>query len=367
VRTLVLSDLHLGGRRGRDVLRRPGPLAALCARLAGVDRLVLLGDVVELRHGPRHEALAAAEGPLRAIGSALDPAAEVVLVAGNHDHPVIAPWLAARAADAPPPRLALEERPGPGASPLAARLAGWLGAERTTVAYPGVWLREDVYAHHGHYLDRLTTLPTMERLACGAMSRIVGRVPERGATPDDFEAALGPIYAWIDNIANQPAGAGWGADRQSTSARAWLALAGDGTRPWRTRALGALVPVAVGAINRAGAGPVRSELSGPELRRASLRAMGDVVRALDVRAAYVVFGHTHRAGPLPGDDRHEWTVAGAGAGGTRLVNPGCWVDEPLFAAGGGPDHPYWAGRGVVVDDDGSPPRLERLVEDLGPA
>jgi len=103
---------------------------------------------------------------------------------------------------------------------------------------------------------------------------------------------------------------------------------------------------------------VRSELSGPELRRACLRAMGDVVRALDVRAAHVIFGHTHRAGPLPGDELHEW----GGGGAPRLMNAGCWVDEPLFSVGG-PGNPYWAGRGVVVPAVG-PPVLERIVEDL---
>ncbi len=42
------------------MLRRPELRAPLLAELADVDRLVLLGDVLELRHGPPHEALAAA-------------------------------------------------------------------------------------------------------------------------------------------------------------------------------------------------------------------------------------------------------------------------------------------------------------------
>ena len=357
MRTLVLSDLHLGHRRDADVLRRPPVLSALRERLDGVDRLVLLGDVVELRHGPRHQAMDAAEPVLRALGDALAPGAEIVLLAGNHDHAMVAPWLSARAEDAPPPPLALEERPGPGASALTRRLAELLGAHRTDVAYPGVWLRPDVYATHGHYLDRLTTIPTIERLAAGVMNRVLGRVPARGATPDDFEAGLGPIYAWLDNVANQPAGAGWGASRQSTSAKAWVMLAGDGRRPLGARALSAALPLGILTINRLGLGPVRGGLSAERLRQANLEAMGEVVRALGIAAPYVVFGHTHRAGPLPGDAPAEWA-----AGPTRLVNGGCWVDEPVFATGG-PDNPYWAGRGVVVEDDG-PPRVERLVADL---
>ena len=56
-RTLIVSDLHLGGLSGVDLLRRPQLRASLLAELDGVDRLVLLGDVLELRHGPPHEAL----------------------------------------------------------------------------------------------------------------------------------------------------------------------------------------------------------------------------------------------------------------------------------------------------------------------
>jgi hypothetical protein len=43
VRTLVISDLHLGSRNGVDVLRRPAARDALLEALDGVDRLVLLG------------------------------------------------------------------------------------------------------------------------------------------------------------------------------------------------------------------------------------------------------------------------------------------------------------------------------------
>ena len=73
MRTLVISDLHLGVRTGVDVLARPEALGVLCERLDGVDRLVLLGDTLELRHGPARDALARAEPAMRAIGDALGP------------------------------------------------------------------------------------------------------------------------------------------------------------------------------------------------------------------------------------------------------------------------------------------------------
>ncbi|MCW2958463.1 MAG: hypothetical protein JWP18_1266, partial [Solirubrobacterales bacterium] len=80
--TLVVGDLHLGSRRGTDVLRRPGPLAQFCERLQGVERLVLLGDSVELRHGPARDALAISEPVFAAFGEALGEGGEIVLVAG---------------------------------------------------------------------------------------------------------------------------------------------------------------------------------------------------------------------------------------------------------------------------------------------
>ena len=311
--TLVISDLHLGSRRPVDILRRPEPLAALCERLSGVERLVLLGDVVELRQGPMREALAAAREPLEAIGAALPRGAEVVIVPGNHDHALISPWLRDRALREAAPPLGLETRAAAvEASPAAALLAGWLsaGRRRRTVelAYPGVWLRDDVWATHGHYLDRLITVPTFERLAAGGMARVVGRLPEHGATAEDFEAGLAPMYAWLDALANSPAAGGrWAVG--APTAKTWALLSGDGRAPLRGRALAALLPLGIAGINRAGLGPVRAELSSDELRRANAAAILGVVGALGVAARHVVFGHTHCAGPLPWMDRAEWRSA----------------------------------------------------------
>jgi len=90
-----------------DVLRREQALAALLPDVFRCDRLVLLGDVLELRQRPAREALSAAEPVLREIGAALGPASEAVIVPGNHDHHLAAAWLARRARDAEPPPLGL--------------------------------------------------------------------------------------------------------------------------------------------------------------------------------------------------------------------------------------------------------------------
>ena len=54
------------------------------------------------------------------------------------------------------------------------------------------------------------------------------------------------------------------------------------------------------------------------------------------------------AGPLDGDDRARW------AGPPRIVNTGCWVNEPVLLARSKPPHPYWPGGCVRIGDDGVP-------------
>src|SRR5439155_1226569 len=107
-----------------------------------------------------------------------------------------------------PQRLGLEQRVAPArASWAAARRAAWLGEGATTVAYPGLWLREDVYATHGHLLDLFSTIPTFERIGAAITSRVVGGDLPDEATVDDFLARLEPVYAWVDAMARHtPAG-----------------------------------------------------------------------------------------------------------------------------------------------------------------
>jgi hypothetical protein len=95
-----------------------------------------------------------------------------------------------------------------------------------------------------------------------------------------------------------------------------------------------------------------------ELRRAGLSAMGEVAARLELGDAYVVFGHTHRAGPLPGDEQHEWR----GRQGARLVNTGSWTYSSIFLTAKPGESPYWPGVCVLVDDDG-PPIIRRLLQD----
>ena len=355
MRTLVVSDLHLGARTGVDVLRRPAARGALLERLASVDRLVLLGDTLELRHGPLREALAAARPVLQAIGAAM-AGGGVLLVAGNHDHRLLAPWLEGRGDGGRPPPLGLEERPGTAATPAVAEVAAMLAPATVDVAYPGVWLADGVYATHGHYVDRHSTVPSFERLAAGALGRVLGDRPEDISAPDDYEIVLAPLYALLDAIAARSPD-GRGPSHANASTRAWRALAGDGRRPLRRTLLAGAFPLGVRALNRTGLGPFRADLSGPELRRAGLRAMHEVVARLGIDARHVIFGHTHRAGPLAGDDPADWALPG----GARLHNSGSWVLERAWTRDGAAS-PYWPGGAVEIDDRGEP-RHVRLLDD----
>lgn len=371
MRTLIVSDLHLGSISESDLLRRPELRASLLDALQDVDRLVLLGDVLELRHGPLREAMDAARPFFEDLGRALGDR-ELVITAGNHDHALIEPWLSARGAEVDPGPLRVEQLLDPAdVSPALARIAAWAAPARTTVAYPGLWVRPDVYATHGHYLDSHLTVPTLERLSVGLMSRLLGKPAAKFAGAGDYEAMGAPVFAWRDVVARdtRPGAALNG----MATVSAWRALGGgseDGRgaagarhgvprRLWRHlrgRALVAGFPLAVAVLNRAGLGPLKANISGKELRRAGLAAMGEVAERLGLGDAYVVFGHTHRAGPFPRDHAEEWR----GPGGARLVNSGSWTYAAIFLDTAGPANPYWPGTAVLVGEHG-PPQVLRLL------
>lgn len=335
------------------MVRQSGAAAALFAALDGIDRLVLLGDALELRNQSVADALAASEPFFRALGDALD-GRQLVIVPGNHDHALVARWHARRGEP-----LELEQRMAPKkASDLAAALAAQLGrGAEVEFAYPGLWLREDIYAMHGNYLDVHTTMPTFERIAIATSGRVALGGPRRWNdvhSAEDYEALLSPVYAWMQAAAQTGrtgAGPGGGA-----AIDVWRMLSAPSLAGLRSYALAAGFPVAVGALNAAGLGPLRSQISGEELRRAGLRAMSEVVERLRIPARHVVFGHTHRAGVLEGDEAAEWLTPN----GVQLHNPGSWVYSRTFLGSGDPSSPYWPGGAVLIDDDG-PPELLRLL------
>jgi hypothetical protein len=355
VATAIVSDLHLGTVSGADLARRAPGLERLLAVAEEAERIVFLGDLLELRERPTAAVLADVAPVLAALGE-VTAGKRVTLVPGNHDHQLVAPALEReRLAGASALDVAGERPPRPGE--LAARVAALMPRSELTVSYPGVWLRDDVYATHGHYLDAHLTVPRVECLVAAAMERLGTRLgPDGPRSAADYEAIFAPMYALSHAIA-QNASARPALRRNNLSRHVWtLATNGGASRSERLR--GALVgrvaiPAAVAALNATGLGPFNPELSGEELRRAGLEAMGEVARRLGVDGAHVVFGHTHRAGPLPAaDERDGWALPGGG----RLTNVGSWIDEDVFVDGDGAANPYWPGRVGWLDDEG-PPRL----------
>jgi hypothetical protein len=356
-RTLVVSDLHLGSRSGSDVLRRDGVVEALLDALDGVDRLVLLGDTLELRQGRTPVVLERSRAVLERLGAVLAPRS-VVIVPGNHDHALLGSWLERRGGDP----LTLEQRCAPAQASFAAEaIAAMLAPAQVEVAYPGLWLADGVYAMHGHYLDVHMTLPTIERLAVAISGRVSldgGRRWDDVRAPEDYEAVVGPVYAWAHAAAQsgRPSLTVEGGRTVST----WQALRGARGRALRRRALPLAFPWVVRAANALGLGPLRTELTTEELRRAGLRAAGAVVQRLAIDARHVIFGHTHRAGMIDGDVDGEWLAPN----GARLHNVGSWTFSRAFSHS--PQSPYWPGTAVLVED-GAAPRLLALLRDRSAA
>jgi hypothetical protein len=85
-----------------------------------------------------------------------------------------------------------------------------------------------------------------------------------------------------------------------------------------------------------------------------------VLRRLGVNARHVIWGHSHRSGPWPGDDLSEWTTHAGG----RVHNAGCWVYQPHFLTDEPNRSPYWPGTAVIIEESG-PPTLVRLLGDRG--
>lgn len=355
MKTAIISDLHLGVTSGGDVLRDPEIRAVLLEELRGAERLVLLGDIVELRERPLGAALEHALPFFAELGAAVGDI-EVILTPGNHDARFAEPLL---------DRLSLEEAPlpldateGPTAGPTAA-IAAALSPARLRIAYPGVWLREDVYATHGHYMDLHLRLPRAECVILAGVSRVSGPLLPDRAAPADYERIVRPLYGLAF-------GAAQGRSRRlkaelGPSEAAWELIAGD--RPDRTRArrlkaraARAAFPLAVAGVNRLFRADFESEISGEMIFRTGVEGAAELARRLGVDGGHVITGHTHRGGPREGEA--SWPLPGGG----HLHNTGNWVFSTPLHNPGRPPNSYWPGTVTWLEDSG-PPRQVELLRD----
>ncbi len=79
--SLVVADLHLDPADPAAV----EPFAALCARIAGIPRLVVLGDLFDAWVGPAHLSLAGAARAVRALADLARAGTAIEVVHGNRD------------------------------------------------------------------------------------------------------------------------------------------------------------------------------------------------------------------------------------------------------------------------------------------
>ncbi len=262
------------------MLERPAALAALLETLAGYDRLVLLGDIVEMQEVPATHSAPVAEPILRAIAEQLGADKQLLLLPGNHDHALVQAWAKDRG-----PALQREDSVPADASPWLTQVVSSLSATRVEVRYPGVWLSDRIWATHGHYLNEF-----MRPVSSWGLHV---RPPAGPNTPAEFESLIKspPKPHLIDGLPQ---------DR-------WL----DKHVPARLA-------------------PLNARLLGHQMMRHAMPAFARSARALGVEADWIIFGHVHRRGPREGDKLKRWTpVPGATSRRSRAVV------EPAVATGPG--------------------------------
>ena len=324
--------------------------------IGSADRVVLLGDTVEMRDLPLGAALEAARPFFEELGEAM-AGRQVLLLAGNHDHRLADPLLdqhASAGGDA----LGLETRYPPQTGPTS-RIAGWLGRAELEMSYPGAWLREDTYAMHGHYMDCHLTLPRGECIGSAAVARLTRPLPDP-ADPDDYERLLRPIYGLAFGLA-QSGDARDSGGSAGPEERAWEWLFGESGHSRRRRITSTVisqgaVPAATWTLNRLLGTHFEPDLSAAAITSAGIAGVSEAVRRLRIGADHVIVGHSHRAGPREGEA--SWSLAGGG----ELHNTGNWVFASAFHRPDSKPGPYWPGT-VTWLEGADPPRRVSLLAD----
>jgi len=353
MRTAIVSDLHLGSAYGEDVARDAEIRRPLLEEIRTADRLILLGDVLELRERPLAATLEAARPFFEDLGEAM-AGRHVVLVPGNHDHRLAEPLLEELALG--DRSLELEHR-APPRSDGARMIADWLGDAALELAYPGIWLRDDVYVTHGHYMDCHMSLPRLECVAAAGVMRMFGPVPSP-ASPFDYERVLRPVYGLSYSLAQS------GLAQRATrpSERVWRAISRRNREDGRVRraalsaAIGAGIPATVWGMNRLLHAEFDPVLTAEAITASGVTAATELGERLGLGDIHLITGHTHRGGP--GDEDGAWPLPGGGS----LHNTGSWVFATAFHHPGTPPGPYWPGTVTWLDDEG-PPRPVRLLAD----
>jgi UDP-2,3-diacylglucosamine pyrophosphatase LpxH len=396
--TALISDLHLGAWQLNDLLRYPIFIRRLAKALEGVDEVVLLGDVLELRFQRLEIALQVSQPFFAALGDALRArrprnasAPRVVYVAGNHDYH-FALQLMEREQEA-----AIERgEPDPYTFRGLVHVPDdmFLRRELRRMLGPGVEV-EFAYAYHrfeaagglalamhGHYLDLYLASPAERLLALVEQALTAYRLETPRPGFDIFEAVLRPQNELLYWIGQSPAGA-------QVQSELWRRLRGDRRhlpkglfgrlrRIAARRALRAAEALAGAAARQLTQRVLKGDVTAISPARATsveegIQAFMDTLYALqeDLFAAerwtappaYVIFGHTHRPGPLPGvDTLDRWRAQWAGHE-VQVLNTGSWLYDVERALTQEYYETHWPGT-VVVFPDGAQPHVMSVLKDL---
>src|SRR5262249_40208997 len=96
------------------------------------------------------------------------------------------------------------------------------------------------------------------------------------------------------------------------------------------------------------------DVSAAAIFRSGLDAGAELAARLGIDGGHVVTGHTHRGGPLEGEE--PWRLPGGG----RLHNTGNWIFASVFHHPGPPPRPYCPAT-LAGGEGPPPPRRVRLL------
>jgi hypothetical protein len=376
--TAILSDLHLGAAHGDDLLRYPFFCERLREQLDGIDHVVLLGDILDLRFQQFEDALLLATPFLTMIGDALREAKHprVTYIPGNHDH-----HYAVRLVENEQERaieagntFSLGQLVAPPDFFLSRQLARVIGIPvdmRFVYFYDVLESSEGpILLTHGHYLDLHLGAAPARLLSLVQASIAEAGQTFKGLSPDLYEAILRPQYELLYWIGQTPGGG-------QMQSRIYERLRGGAPpstplRQFRSAALrraasvGGKVGVALAETlaNRLVKGglsltsPAREAQVEATIHAFSL-SLEELEPSLPQGTRYAIFGHTHRPGPLEIDAPERWTAQLHGQD-IVVMNSGSWLYDSGKARRLDYRPQRWPGTFILIPDQG-PPRLVEVL------
>ena len=198
------------------------------------------------------------------------------------------------------------------------------------------------------------SIPTIECLGAELTMRIVGAIPDP-AEVDDYGERSVRYYGFRGDFAVPGPERSW--RRVRPTASAFRRLSSPRSKAG-SRLLGSVAfPLAARGLGRALRRQFDTDISPQNISRAGLAAIREAVRRLGIDAEHVIYGHTHRPGPLERDDSSAWQLGN----GTKLHATGCWNWSPGLCGPTAEQSLYWPGTVTWVEESGPPTRTELLA------